>query len=152
MGKHRKPTSKKISFIGTTAGGFAALLIISGIFAAAQIGGAAEQPVNKPPVHAEVQTHTVVPSVIEQQSVVAQPTSPTRVQQPAQPSEQVPAPLVPPPPVPPLEANVGPDVNVSVPPIDTEIGVDTDVHVQVSLDVVGDTAHKIVDPILGLLE
>lgn len=163
-GRHRKPTPKKISFLGSTAGAFGALLIAGGIFAATQVIDGANPHEQTPKVapHQQIEQIDIRSASGALDFVINGTSSATGTVAPSGviPSAQVTAtaPNVPGPAtlptvvIPPLAPNVAASADVRVPPIDVEAGVDIDVSAKVPLlgpavNTVGDVARSVVEPI-----
>lgn len=151
MGRHSKPNPKKISFLGSTAGAFGALLVAGGIFAATQILDGPEPNV-KSPEQAEVEPVKITPMSGALDTVINGPSATPDVVTPNIPGPATPPTVViPPVVVPPVRADV--NARVSVPPvIDTEVGVDIDLGGDVPLlGPATEVARSAVEPLTDVL-
>jgi hypothetical protein len=152
MGKHNKPNPKKISFLGSTAGAFGALMSAVAIFTATSLSGDVPNEVHpKEAIHQPTKIEQSKIAVTGESGTSSMPVLPSVV-----PAENPVGPVdvnVPQPP----KLNPGTDVGarVDVPPA-ANIGVDTDVHADVPLlsqtvDVVDETVTGLLDSVDGLL-
>jgi hypothetical protein len=164
MGKHSKPNPQRISFLGSSAGAFAALLIAGGIFAATQVidipdsNDRAPKVVEKAPQtteQIEKQNGSPVPDFTANGSANAASAAEADVGSSRVP---VPPPADPPPIVVPTPPGASPDpdlnIDVNLPPL---VGVDADLDVTVPLlgsavNVVEDVTHSVTDPVLDTVE
>jgi hypothetical protein len=149
MGRHSKPSPKRISFLGSTAGAFGALVIAAGIFAASSLSG--DVPQAKPKeIQEPIQTEQTVSDRVQPTTSGVTTQAPVTVVAPTE---------IPPRVEPPVIKTVTPETSVearvTVPPV-ADVGVDADIDVDVSLlgqavDTVTDTVTDVLDNINDLL-